>query len=1314
MPASGEERNGWLGGAGDGRWECSEKTRGPEGNRASSDAAGLSARRDEGSLARTLGMLPWDVREAVEERNRVAVAVVVAHKQAEEVAWRQVAARREEIRSVLACAPGIPIALDVLDVDASDADGGGGKGAAARNQGAIAGIDKGNSHDRGQQGRKQGGTGGGVAVSRRDQVMAVLDEDEDEDGGEDDGSKRGGAGKREGSARPRGKRLRTLAEGAEEQQGGGQGGDGLGLMFWINADWLANWAESTEEIPPIHNAAVACEHGGVSPEKVRSVKCISAEAWTMLQSKYGTDLSLPVSDWCNACIRESLRETWEAEELQARRQELLPLVQRLLAGTPAATAAAGAASSRGDGASRGTLTGWLRGGAMQAAAAVAPPAAEAACVEVTGVSGKSPEQSGNGGNMLSNGGGAGRKGFYVSKTWLQAWTRRSSKGIAPSDAHPTRAITCPHGSLAPDNAKGAKRQAVPRAAWEHFQAAAAMARKLRAMPGGAGGGADQGAGPASGAGPDQAIAVDAEDVLESSAPGGAGGGDRGAGSGKENGWRGNGVGDGGGDDDVVVVDVGGGPFGREEGGGETRGAGGGGEGGKTGDEDGAGGEAGDGPLLEFAEDSEECAICQVAMMEEETQGSKIREEKRKEAAALSSLLTKTGAEELSGLKAGVVLRLLPRWWLDQWRAYVNAAGAAGVRPGSLELAVDGLVCPHGGMQHPLPDLVEGRKGLWRISLKEDAPAVAITENDWAELSARYGGNKGRWVQVVTSAEATGDNRPGGGVGATTAGARGTDGAAAALGSGRGEPAGQEKDSKAGGGLVLQGELAACPVCREEREDAERRARFEYTNEKIDVELTPASVVAEMAAAQRDQNGAGGAGTGGGEGMGEGKSKGKGGGDVAGDSGRSGAAGQRRSARQRNNRQSGRALRSVTVSGSDTLQHLKLLIYQAFEVPIHAQQIWRAGSMLPGDADSISLAMAGVERGDRLQLVNLLADDTSATAVVIDDDDPVAKVAAATRGTKERGFLGTSLVFSQPATSTAGHKDRPASAPTMASAETNSPGPAGPPSSPNALPASWAAGLEKAGASSQRDGNGAARDGRRGGKGLMEEEEDGEDARSGEALHGSEGNRSGGSIMASDHAHAGPARGHSESPDSVMVDSSRRSRPQEEEDDPDWVLASEQKPSPARKAHGGPALVPTAEAHTGATSRQDGVCIPRRERTATTNNNAQEAGTPVTPIQYARRAPRGANVRTAGSLPARGLGTSDENRDSDAAVAATIAMEGEGDSSFKRQKLWLQDDAELAKWACVICTFLNDELMTACEMCGKSRHDDNPVAAEDWV
>lgn len=56
--------------------------------------------------------------------------------------------------------------------------------------------------------------------------------------------------------------------------------------------------------------------------------------------------------------------------------------------------------------------------------------------------------------------------YYVSRTWLSQWVRRRNiDSPCEADTGPTASIRCPHGSLMPEQAPGAKRALVPENLW---------------------------------------------------------------------------------------------------------------------------------------------------------------------------------------------------------------------------------------------------------------------------------------------------------------------------------------------------------------------------------------------------------------------------------------------------------------------------------------------------------------------------------------------------------------------------------------------------------------------------------------------------------------------------------------------------------------------------------------------------------------------------------------------------------------------------------------------------------------------------------
>ncbi|XP_043708962.1 ubiquitin carboxyl-terminal hydrolase 26-like [Telopea speciosissima] len=59
--------------------------------------------------------------------------------------------------------------------------------------------------------------------------------------------------------------------------------------------------------------------------------------------------------------------------------------------------------------------------------------------------------------------------YYVSRTWLLQWLRKKNvNSPCEADVGPTASIRCPHGSLLPEQAAGAKRLLVPESVWLFF------------------------------------------------------------------------------------------------------------------------------------------------------------------------------------------------------------------------------------------------------------------------------------------------------------------------------------------------------------------------------------------------------------------------------------------------------------------------------------------------------------------------------------------------------------------------------------------------------------------------------------------------------------------------------------------------------------------------------------------------------------------------------------------------------------------------------------------------------------------------------
>ncbi|CAI9109033.1 OLC1v1008768C1 [Oldenlandia corymbosa var. corymbosa] len=101
--------------------------------------------------------------------------------------------------------------------------------------------------------------------------------------------------------------------------------------FWISAEWLRQWADSIIS-SAIDNHPIQCSHGKVSVSKVSSMKRISAEAWTMLISKYDGGPTLGKDDWCNDCLLEVARTMASADNYRDERILMKDIAEAALAG----------------------------------------------------------------------------------------------------------------------------------------------------------------------------------------------------------------------------------------------------------------------------------------------------------------------------------------------------------------------------------------------------------------------------------------------------------------------------------------------------------------------------------------------------------------------------------------------------------------------------------------------------------------------------------------------------------------------------------------------------------------------------------------------------------------------------------------------------------------------------------------------------------------------------------------------------------------------------------------------------------------------
>ena len=412
---------------------------------------------------------------------------------------------------------------------------------------------------------------------------------------------------------------------------------------FISATWLQSWADAPASTPPppIDNAPLLCTHGKLDPTRPNVMRRIPTHAWAELATTCRGGPELQPRDACTICLGELLAAVAQKEDSNEARDRFLAIATAL------------------------------------------------------GEEGNSEE-----GDVRPA--GVGEPAYYVSKPWLSAWRNRGGRSM--STTPPTAAIECPHGGLAPETlTKISKRIALPADFWAFLQrswmfseadrakkARIKEAEKARKAQGGAavlGGGAQGGASPGEkkeNGGDDEDDVVEIVDMeIE----------------GAQHAQQGSGFGGGGGpavslsehkqpassDDIEEVLET------ENEDGEDGGGASGSGNNKKRRMNGAINGDATtmntdnnnnnntDGsssvlytstPLPEFPVDQEECPVC-CAQMEEAARLSRgLQSRLAAEKSTLSHLLT----PGLVQLTPGDTYRLIPRSFMDHWRAYMSQAG----------------------------------------------------------------------------------------------------------------------------------------------------------------------------------------------------------------------------------------------------------------------------------------------------------------------------------------------------------------------------------------------------------------------------------------------------------------------------------------------------------------------------------------------------------------------------------------------------------------------------------------------------------------
>ncbi|KAI5672649.1 hypothetical protein M9H77_13013 [Catharanthus roseus] len=103
------------------------------------------------------------------------------------------------------------------------------------------------------------------------------------------------------------------------------------LYYWISGDWLRQWADSISS-SNIDNTSIQCSHGKVPVSKVNFMKRLSAEAWTMIMSKYNGGPTLSKDDYCHDCLLEVARTMARANNYRDQRTLMKEIAESALSG----------------------------------------------------------------------------------------------------------------------------------------------------------------------------------------------------------------------------------------------------------------------------------------------------------------------------------------------------------------------------------------------------------------------------------------------------------------------------------------------------------------------------------------------------------------------------------------------------------------------------------------------------------------------------------------------------------------------------------------------------------------------------------------------------------------------------------------------------------------------------------------------------------------------------------------------------------------------------------------------------------------------
>ena len=212
--------------------------------------------------------------------------------------------------------------------------------------------------------------------------------------------------------------VRTLLEKSNEEARNDSG-------CFVSLQWLLKWVDSDafSSVPPVDNTCLLCPHHRLDPSKSSLWKRVSSAVYSRLVEFYTGGPELKVADTCSECLKQKLVEIIGKEDSEDDRERYVDLAAELEKEEERSKK-----NDRND--SR----------ILEADNCVA----------------------------ISEDFEPITRFFYVSRSWLAAWRRRSGKSMGMSS--PTDAISCPHGNLLPDfSGISAKRIAIPEHFWRYLQ-----------------------------------------------------------------------------------------------------------------------------------------------------------------------------------------------------------------------------------------------------------------------------------------------------------------------------------------------------------------------------------------------------------------------------------------------------------------------------------------------------------------------------------------------------------------------------------------------------------------------------------------------------------------------------------------------------------------------------------------------------------------------------------------------------------------------------------------------------------------------------